>query len=146
MTEELVNQAELWSDKGAFSEEMPPRQTVTEFVEGLPEYIQQGCVFKMYVTCDVTYQIDYNTGIKMGAMTGLDTSAVPLSVAGAVKLARETWRGMYEGFGEETRAIILQERIPSEQLAKNIEKYPAQLQKLITVASVLWGIIHRPKK
>lgn len=139
MTEEMINHTELWTDKGTFSEDMPPRQTVTEFVDGLPEYIQQGCVFKMYVTCDVTMQTDYNTGIKLGAMAGIDTSAVTLSVEQAVTLARHTWRSMYEGFGDEVRGIINQERNPSESL----DKYPKAMEKLVTAFKVFWGKIKK---
>lgn len=133
-----INQVELWGEHGTIRDDMPPRQTVEDYLSTLPEALAQGSVFKIYVTCDVTYQIDYNAGIKLGAMTGLDTSAVPLSVEGAVKLARQTWRGMYEGFGEETRAIITQERNPAE----SPDKYPKAMEKLVTVFKVFWGKIN----
>lgn len=126
--QETLNKAELWGDMGAFA--IDPTRPATD--ADIPDFLRMQHVFKMYITCDVTVQLADYTPVKMGAMIGMDTSAVPLTVDEGVTLARKTWRDMYNGFGEEAKAIIYQDRPAPAPVSD-------KLDKALNIVRLLWG-------
>lgn len=126
--QDVLNKAELWGDMGTFA--IDPTRPATD--TDIPDFLADQIIFKMYVTCDVTVQMADYTPVKMGAMIGMDTSAVPLTVDEGVTLARKMWRDMYNGFGEEAKAIIYQDRPAPAPVGEPLEK-------ALKVVRLLWG-------